>query len=240
MSQNSIPDPTRAQGMATLAKPAFMLLALVAGAVALREIPAFHGLLADTAFLRRGMDGRLWFCLAGTVWCLFGLPRQVLCFAAGVTYGIVEGTLMASIGTIAGALLCFCWARWGGRAWVRETIARREARLEEGPEGRGTLTRYFGRIAVMLRRHPFETIVTVRLLPVGSSLLLNLFCGISSIAILPFVAATLVGSLPQTFIFVLLGSGAQFGGAARTVVAVLLFILSGVLGYRLLRKFSRE
>ncbi len=253
MSESPMSDPTEQhegqilQGQAhvsgdqatpsalSLLRPAIMLIVLVGGAIALREIPALHDLLNDTAHLRQGAAGRFWFCLAGTLWCLFGLPRQILCFAAGVAYGLAEGTALATLSTVAGAVLCWAWARWGAHHWARETLARRK-RQGKG----GVLMRYGERVAGMLDRHPFETIVTLRLLPVGSSLLLNLFAGLSAVALLPFTAATLVGSLPQSIIFVLLGSGAQFGGWGRTLVAVVLFGVSGVMGYRLLKRITRN
>ncbi|WP_194299063.1 TVP38/TMEM64 family protein [Acetobacter sicerae] len=251
MSESPMPDPTEtheeqappgqahgvgdqaAPSLLSLLRPAVMLIVLLGGAIALREVPALHTLLNDTAHLRQGVSGRFWFCLAGTLWCLFGLPRQVLCFAAGVAYGLVEGTTLATVSTVAGAVLCWAWARWGAHHWARETMARRK-RQGKG----GVLMRYGERVAGMLARHPFETIVTLRLLPVGSSLLLNLFAGLSAVALWPFTTATLVGSLPQSIIFVLLGSGAQFGGPGRTLVAVALFVASGVLGYRLLRRLT--
>ncbi|MFT8803624.1 MAG: VTT domain-containing protein [Acetobacter aceti] len=219
----------------SLLRPAVMLIVLLGGAIALREVPALHDLLNDTAQLRQGVSGRLWFCLAGTLWCLFGLPRQILCFAAGVAYGLAEGTAFATLSTVAGSVLCWAWARWGAHNWARETMARRK---HQGKGG--ILMRYGERVAGMLDRHPFETIVTLRLLPVGSALLLNLFAGLSAVALLPFTTATLVGSLPQSLIFVLLGSGAQFGGVGRTLIAVALFAVSGVLGYRLLRRLARK
>lgn len=217
----------------SLLRPAIMLIVLLGGAIALREVPALHDLLNDTAHLRQGIAGRFWFCIAGTLWCLFGLPRQILCFAAGVAYGLAEGTMLATLGTVGGAVLCWAWARWGAHHWARETMVRRK-RQGKG----GVLMRYGERIAGMLASHPFEAIVTLRLLPVGSSLLLNLFAGLSAVALWPFTAATLVGSLPQSIIFVLLGSGAQFGSLGRTLVAVALFVASGALGYRLLRRIT--
>ena len=217
----------------SLFRPVVMLVILVAGAVALRKVPFFHTILSDTALLRQGVAGRGWFVFAGSLWCLFGLPRQVPCFIAGLAYGLPEGTALASLCTVIGAVGCFSWARWGGRDWGERMLAQRA-------ENPGFLIRHLGRVSAMLKRHPFETIVTLRLLPVGSSLLLNLFAGMAGVAFLPFVGATLIGSLPQTVIFVTLGSGVQFGGPWRTVVAVILFVASAWLGYRLLRRVTVE
>jgi uncharacterized membrane protein YdjX (TVP38/TMEM64 family) len=76
----------------------------------------------------------------------------------------------------------------------------------------------------------------IRLLPVGSNVLTNLVAGVSSVPLLPFLAGSLVGYLPQTVIFVLLGSGIHVQPVWRTVVSVALFVVSGLLGVVLYRR----
>ncbi|NHN83946.1 TVP38/TMEM64 family protein [Acetobacter musti] len=233
-------DPDHEAGrpalLATLIRPALMLLLLTAGAVLFRETPALRHVLDNTGTLRHGLTGRLLFCLAGTVWCLFGLPRQILCFAAGLTYGFWEGSFLATLATTAGSMSCYGWARWGGRAWATRRLEGSEAT----PEARRGIKARLFRMKRTLRHHPFASVITLRLLPVGSSLLLNLFAGLSGIAAMPFAMATLIGSLPQTMIFVLLGSGAKIDGTDRILVAIVLFAVSGALGLWLLRRTAPE
>lgn len=64
-------------------KPLLMLLILVVGAIGLRHVPALEQVLGSTDLLRAGVGGRLVFVAGATVWCAFGLPRQVAGFAAG-------------------------------------------------------------------------------------------------------------------------------------------------------------
>lgn len=221
------------QGISTLLRPALMLLVLACGALLLPSVPGFRHLLDDTATLRLGLKGRSLFTVCGALWCLFGLPRQVLCFAAGLAYGLMEGTLLATLATVMGAAACFGWARWGGRHWAQQRLGIRDNAMP--PQGFRRRLAHLGRAT---QQHPFTTIVTLRLLPVGSSLLLNLFAGVSGLPFTPFVAATTVGSLPQTIIFVLLGSGVQLDGRGQIVMAALLFLISGLLGMWLLRRSS--
>ncbi len=88
----------------------------------------------------------------------------------------------------------------------------------------------------LIVRKPFSATLTLRLLPVGNNLLLNLLAGLSAVPAGPFLAATALGYLPQTIVFTLLGSGAQVGHAAQAAIAAVLFVASAVLAYALLRR----
>ena len=60
------------------------------------------------------------------------------------------------------------------------------------------------------RRTPSAATLTLRLLPVGSNMLLNLVAGVSERARqAPFMAASAIGYLPQTVVFALLGGGVR-------------------------------
>ena len=92
------------------------------------------------------------------------------------------------------------------------------------------------RLDDFIGRNPFTAILTLRLLPVGSSLMLSLLAGVLDVRILPFVGATLLGSLPQTVIFVLVGSGARIGHMAQIGLGIALFVASAIGGVLLLRR----
>ncbi|GBQ87240.1 hypothetical protein AA23498_0082 [Acetobacter nitrogenifigens DSM 23921 = NBRC 105050] len=219
-------------GPRVLLRPALMLLALTVGAVLLREFPSARHILDSPALLRAGVSGRVAFLLCGAVWCAFGLPRQALCFAGGVAYGVWEGSVLSVAATLVGCVLAFGWARWGGReAAARWLSSHDPAAASQG----GGLRARVSRMDRAIQTHPFTTILTLRLLPVGSSLLLNILAGLSGARVLPFAAATALGAAPQTVVFVLLGAGAQIGGGGRIAVGCFLFAASGLLGLWLLR-----
>ncbi|MFT8678725.1 TVP38/TMEM64 family protein [Gluconacetobacter sp.] len=221
MTERAVVDPPRGGGLAVLARPALMVAACIAVGLALRHAPGLRGMLGDTALLRDGMAGRMVFLLVGSAICAVGLPRQLVCFAAGVAYGAPEGIVLASLATLAGAAGGFGWARGVGRASVRRRLAGRLARLD------GFVT-----------AHPFTAILTIRLLPVGSALMLNLLAGVSGAGFVPFMLATLLGSLPQTVVFVLLGGGARIGHGWQVGLAAVLFAGSGALGLWLARRMA--
>lgn len=156
-----------------------------------------------------------------------GMPRQVVSFLGGMAFGVVFGTLLATLGTGLGCLACTAYARFSGREFVERTFGSKLAKMDK-----------------LLTVSPFRMALTIRLLPVGSNLLTNLAAGVSSIRIWPFVIGSTVGYLPQNFVFALFGGGMNAestqGVALSVVVSVLLFVVSAWLGASIFRKYKQE
>ena len=147
-----------------------------------------------------------------------GIPRSVTAFAAGYAFGFWLGLALAMAAQLAGCLLTFVWARAVARDWAERRLAGRLARLH-----------------AVLRRRPFTATLTLRLMPIGSNLLLNLAAGLAGIPAAPFMAATVIGYLPQAAIFCLLGSGVQIDRSLQWALAAALFTASATLGLLLAR-----
>ena len=167
--------------------------------------------------------GWLYYLGFGAVAAAVGLPRQAICFLGGYAFGLGEGLVLAEGASGLGCLLCFLYARLLGRELVRHRFAERLARLDD-----------------FLKGHPFSMAMLIRLLPVGSNVITNLLAGVSSAPLPPFLAGSLVGYLPQTVIFVLLGSGINVQPVWRTAASVVLFVASALLGVLLYRRMRRD
>lgn len=168
----------------------------------------------------RGVTGELVFLGVGALAMALGLPRQVLAFLGGYAFGALFGTVLALLAAVLGCLLSFYYARVLGRALVHGRFPDKVRRLDE-----------------FLGRHPFKMALLIRLLPVGHNLSTNLIAGVSSVRALPFIAGSGLGYLPQTLVFALAGSGVHLDPAIRIGSAVLLFLLSAILGVWLYRRF---
>lgn len=203
-------------------KPALLAAGLVLAGVILREGQA-HGLLEPGVLDRMlglwGLPRGLTFVALGAVACAVGVPRQVVAFAGGTAFGAFLGTQLALLAMLLGAAASFFYARAIGRDWARR-------RLKGG----------FARLDRFLAANPFTATLTLRLLPVGNNLALNLLAGLSGIPALPFFAASALGYLPQTVVFSLLGKGVRVDGAVQIAVGAVLFVVSGALGLVLLRR----
>ena len=204
-----------------LTRPLLLLAGLVLAGLLLRG-GLEHRLrdLLDPAALGAGFPGQAGFVLAGGLLCAVGLPRQVVAFAGGYAFGAAAGGGLALIAQMLGCAASFLWARLLARDWVRQRVR-------------------LGRLDRLLAAHPFGTTLSLRLLPIGSNLLLNLLAGVSAVATAPFLAATLLGYLPQTVIFALLGGGVQVAHATQVAVAAALFAASLAGGVLLLRRTRR-
>jgi uncharacterized membrane protein YdjX (TVP38/TMEM64 family) len=198
--------------MATLAALAWGLKAL--GLAHLLDVGWIDAEVRD-----RGASGRLLFVAVGTVAVAVGMPRQAVCFLAGYAFGPGPGTALATVASLAGCVVCFLYARLLGRGLVLHRFSERVRRLDG-----------------FLRDNPLTMTMLVRFLPVGSNLLTNLVAGVSAVRLLPFAAGTLIGYLPQTIVFALLGSGIQVQSLWLTTMSIVLFVLSALLGVFLYRR----
>jgi uncharacterized membrane protein YdjX (TVP38/TMEM64 family) len=202
-----------------VARPALLLLGLVAAGFVLRRA----GL--DSVVGHAGERGPLWFAAVGAVACAVGVPRQAVAYAGGLAFGFWPGVALALVAEGAGCAADFFWARFSARRWAAAFIARSMA------QG--------GRIARMERflvANAFSATLTLRLLPVGSNIVLNLLAGVSAVAAGPFLAASLLGYIPQTVVFALLGDGVRVAEGVQVALAVALFAASLALGVVLLRR----
>ncbi len=217
---------------AALAQPAELTLPpapgralLRAGAVAVLLVGA--GLLlrhwggGNLRAFRPTATGAVALTAAGAMLTAAGLPRQVVAFGGGYVFGAWTGGALSLVAQMLGCGLDYVAARGVAGAWARRRLARG-----------GRLASIHQRLAA----HPFSATLMLRLLPVGNNVLLNLVAGVAGVRARPFFAATVIGYLPQTVIFAMLGSGVQIGRTAQLVTAAILFAAAGVVGWLLARK----
>lgn len=168
----------------------------------------------------RGLYGELVFVGVGALAMAVGLPRQLFAFLGGYAFGLAEGLAFSLLAAGLGCVLAFAYARVLGRGVVMRHFGPRIRRLDS-----------------FLYDNPFSFALLLRLLPVGSNLLISLAAGVTRVRAVPFVAGSVVGYVPQTLVFVLLGTGMKIQPAWRITGSVALFLVSGLLGLYLFRRF---
>ncbi len=231
MSQIPAPRPSlqphaQVQAIAITAKalkPMLMAGGLVAVAAALPLLG--HG-AAQTELVNTvsqgGLKGQTFFLLLSTFLIAIGLPRQVPSFAAGYVFGPVYGTIIALVAQVLACSLDFIWARAVGQGFIRRRFGDRFAKIDKTLSG-----------------HTFVTTLTLRLLPVGNNLLLNLAAGLSSVRLLPFLAASALGFIPQTLVFALFGHGSLPNHSHMLALGGAMFAASALLGVILFLRTRR-
>ncbi len=207
-----------------LAKLAIMIAGLVGAGLLLRMLGAAPGTdWVDQHIRDDGLRGEAVFLLIGVALTAAGAPRQGIAFLAGYAFGALIGTALALIAQLGGCAVAFAWARLIGRGWAERRLAGR-----------------FGHRLRPLRDQlagaPFSATLALRLLPIGNNLALNLLAGMSGIAVLPFLAASALGYLPQTIIFALLGKGIRVDGVWQLSLAAVLLAGSIAIGFWLLKQ----
>ncbi|WP_070403394.1 TVP38/TMEM64 family protein [Kozakia baliensis] len=225
----TLPDPTppARPALAGLGKPLLTIVFLLIVLFAAHRLPLTQSLLDLAASWRHNRAAPLLFLLIGLPYSAFGLPRQALCLAAGMVFGTGFGLVLASVATLGGNLAGFWWVRWPG---TPEDRARWQNRF------RGKLAP----VGHALKVSPFQAVLTLRLMPVGSALFVTLAAGFYGIPFWPFLWATFLGALPQNLVFVLIGTGAHIGHGLQLSLGAALFIGSALLGIALMRRARRE
>jgi uncharacterized membrane protein YdjX (TVP38/TMEM64 family) len=126
---------------------------------------------------------------AGAV--LLSLPEAaVITVAAGLLFGTWLGGILAVLGSSAGAIALFLLVRYN----LADAIVGRRGRFLDAVR-RG------------LRRDGFSYLLAIRLVPAFPFWLVNLAAALSGMRLLPYVAATVLGVMPATFVYASIGAG---------------------------------
>jgi uncharacterized membrane protein YdjX (TVP38/TMEM64 family) len=168
----------------------------------------------------KGISGELLFIAVGGAATAIAVPRHFVSFLGGYAFGAGLGTALALVATEFGCLLVFLYGRFIGRPLVSERLRARVRRIED-----------------FLAANPFSMTLLIRLLPVGNNFATCLAAGVSRVPAQPFLLGSLVGYLPQTFVFALAGSGIEMGAGLRVGFAAVAFIVSGAIGIWLYRHY---
>jgi len=129
------------------------------------------------------------YAIATVTW----VPGSVLTLAAGAIFGLVQGTLYTLVGATLGASLAFLVSRYLARTAV-------ERRL-------GTSRKLLALDQALARQGP-KLVFLLRLSPAFPFNALNYALGLTSVRFRHYVAASAVGMIPGTFLYVYTGYAA--------------------------------
>ena len=124
------------------------------------------------------------------------------------------------VATLLGSLLTFYYARFMGREALSRRFPGKVQKLD-----------------AFLSENPMSMALILRLSPFSANLAVNLTAGVTGVPVLPFFAGSLIGYLPQTIIFALLGGGILESSAIlNTILSAVLFVISTAVGLWLWRR----
>ncbi|WP_091376255.1 TVP38/TMEM64 family protein [Actinokineospora alba] len=149
------------------------------------------------------------------------IPRTVFNLSAGLLLGEALGVAVAMLATGLAAWTAFLLARGLGRKWMESHLERDAVRT----------------VNARLSGGGIAGMISLRLIPMIPFAPMNYCCGISTVRLGPFLAGTVVGSLPGTIAVVTLGD-ALTGTTPPALLAVYAGLaLVGAVGlYAVLRR----
>ncbi|MEM9473318.1 MAG: TVP38/TMEM64 family protein [Pseudomonadota bacterium] len=140
-------------------------------------------------------------------------PAEFVAIAAGMSFGVVWGTVLTWVGAMIGALLAFGIARKLGRPFVADVLTSGQlAKIDKNATVTGA-----------------PAMIAVRLVPVIAFNLINYGAGLTEVGWWRFTWTTAVGILPLTFLMALLGDQMReptltdwilLGGASLAMLAI--------------------
>ncbi len=175
-------------------RPGLVLAALVAAAL----IVAGHRFGAGP-WLSAGLDrvGRLGalapiaFIAIYVAACVLFIPGSILTIGGGGLFGVVWGSIYVSIAATLGATAACAIGRYFARDWVAR-------RLAGNPR--------FAAIDRAVAREGWKIVLLTRLSPIFPFNLLNYGFGLTSVRLADYIAASWLGMIPGTVLYVYLGS----------------------------------
>ncbi|MCB1386252.1 MAG: VTT domain-containing protein [Nitratireductor sp.] len=212
-------------GPRRITKTALTMAAIIALGFAVKQVD-FEQLTHAIDFNDRPdalwYQGRASYFLLGALFTAVGGPRQAVAFFAAYFFGLWPGVIVSTLATGLGCALAALFAK---------LFEKRVTPLISG------------RIDVAFdywRRHPVATTLIIRLLPVGSNLITNLAAGATGIPFAAFLAASIIGYLPQMAVFGLMGSGVDIGHGWQISLGIALFAVLTVFGLWVYGRFRRN
>ena len=161
---------------------------------------------AWTAWMDRGMVwiehsgwiGWIWFIVLYALSCVLFLPGSVLSFGAGAVYGFWSGTLLVSLGSVAGALANFFTTRYLLRGWMARKFAA---------------SKKFRALDHAAANDGWKLVMLTRISPILPHSLVSCAFGLSRITLPRFLLASWIGFLPISAAYAY--GGAVIGRAAK-------------------------
>ncbi len=152
-----------------------------------------------------GPTGPLVFVLLYILACVLLLPGSLLTLGAGVLFGVIEGSVVVSVGSTLGATCAFLVGRYLARDWVGAKIAGNEK---------------FKAIDEAVAVQGWKIVGLTRLSPVFPFNLLNYAFGLTQVKLKHYLIASWLGMMPGTIMYVYIGSLAgdlaSLGSGERT------------------------
>ena len=178
-------------------------------------------------------------------------PASILTVCGGLLFGPLSGIALTVVGSNASAMVAYGIGRWlrskpvaneaaktsyaPGPSNIPNTVHVDDDHNDDDDDDETQATTSFAaRWGTRLRAQEFETVLLLRLLGIPFDVV-NVGCGVLHINPKRFLVATIIGSLPATVAFVLLGASLDrvdqgFGGIDKGTLVLSVALIAGSIG----------
>jgi uncharacterized membrane protein YdjX (TVP38/TMEM64 family) len=153
------------------------------------------------------------------------MPFVAVAGLIGAAYGIWLGALISLAGALLGASMIFALSRFGFRDSLQRYL-NRHPKAKEYEES--------------FENHAFLTILTLRLIPVVPSPVVNILSGITRVPWTTFLLASLIGKMPTIVIFSFIGSRFEESKTTSFITYGLYMVVMMAAAFFYLRKRERS
>ncbi|RUO79901.1 hypothetical protein CWI84_08040 [Idiomarina tyrosinivorans] len=156
-----------------------------------------------------------------TLLLMVGVPRQLVAITLGFSLGAYWGTAAT---LLVSGLAC-ALNYWLAHTVLKQFVERRFAWATQ-------------RFSLWLATRTFRKVLMIRLMPIGNNLLTNTVAGAAGTPFYRFWAGSVLGYLPQTIVFALVGGGIGFANGTQLIASSALFVIASLIGWQLYRSRS--
>ncbi|MDE5681616.1 MAG: VTT domain-containing protein [Mailhella sp.] len=159
-----------------------------------------------------------YFLLSGAA-TFFFVPRQLLSLVAGYFYGTPLAVFTVSFGAGLGCLLSMGYGNFLAKNFFQKNMKPRMRCLE-----------------TIFTKSTFGIALGIRIMPVGSNTFLNMLAGAAKIPFWSFWAGSVIGYIPQNYLFALLGNAGKTESPLPLVQSVFLYAVLFCTGFLIVKK----
>lgn len=147
------------------------------------------------------------------------IPTNVIAIAGGMLFGPVKGFILTMIGFFITGTIGFYVSRMLGRDFVEGLLGKRMLKLDENLEKNG-----------------FKILFLLRLPPILPYDPLSYACGFTKIKYRSFIVASLLGVMPETICYSILGKNMDKPFSPEFIIPIILLIIGLIFSKKIISK----
>lgn len=151
------------------------------------------------------------------------MPIGLFSVLGGILFGTVKGTAYTVAGSTIGSIIAYYMARYWGREWVEGLLKGKLKKLDNKCKEKG-----------------FTITFLMRVIPILPCDVVSYICGLSDIGIFKYIAGTILGIIPGTFIYSNFGSSLHNIYSWQFVFSIIFLILLSVIPIVIKKFYNKD